>query len=604
MSSKDFQGETLSSSSDEEEGETDDDDEVFFGVAGFKDVEHNIAAVVKMDVHELRECVEHVFFRSSPQQWPSSSLHFSDDHPTVAVKDLCACIVEQEIFGEAFLALQPYELHGIVSTEAIDLFVKLRRLLEGSKGAVDLTTDGALTTTDESDVYEELRLQGDTKEQCYLQSTLLSQSSSATAYAGGWRASSSYTFPDEQNVDDPTTYGALIVLGPSEYFKSHDDDAGSEWKAIGPNNKRYVLKRKTKNIDFSSSCDVYEKRFDFFQIGSTINEFNDISVNGRLNMNDDMEMTTSVSRNACQIICSREHPYRSFASIKASLLTPSKKPTKVQVYLPSYAHWTALTPTHSQIELTHNSIIDVNGALLLFKNSVNAFEPKARLDPRKVIDHFNSIKASCPVMMSTLAFEYIRDYERERRAHLSWRKAVGKYLHEVDVDISVDDFGDVEAGDDVTKSSKASCIEPWVFAACGHVHGYSESLECSNCPLCRRASPFTPIRLPFEDEICNKCPTHVFNPCGHAASIECVQFYANVPPSSVGVDSALGDEAKLEKEFKVGTTPCCPFCGVRLTRDKPYSKLIFQSISDVCEIFPEAKRLKSPSHSPMSKIDD
>ena len=102
------------------------------------------------------------------------------------------------------------------------------------------------------------------------------------------------------------------------------------------------------------------------------------------------------------------------------------------------------------------------------------------------------MRASCPVMMSTLAFEYINENERNIHANNCWKKSVGRYLHEIDVDVNIDDYGSING----MKASKATCIEPWVFAACGHVHGYSESLEGGNCPLCRCVSPFVSIQMP------------------------------------------------------------------------------------------------------------
>ena len=52
---------------------------------------------------------------------------------------------------------------------------------------------------------------------------------------------------------------------------------------------------------------------------------------------------------------------------------------------------------------------------------------------------------------------------------------------------------------------------------------------------------------------------------------------------------------------KPAITPCCPFCATQLVVDNPYSKLIFQSLSDSCEVLPDAKRFRSPSNSPSSK---
>ena len=128
-------------------------------------------------------------------------------------------------------------------------------------------------------------------------------------------------------------------------------------------------------------------------------------------------------------------------------------------------------------------------------------------------------------------------------------------------------------------------------------------LSNGNCPLCRCVSPFVSIQMPFESMICDQYPTHVFNPCGHAASLECVQFYAKVPTSSVSNRDDLNAHTVADEESKPAITPCCPFCGIQLASDRPYSKLIFQSVSDSREILPDAKRLRSPSGSPTPKIN-
>ena len=57
-----------------------------------------------------------------------------------------------------------------------------------------------------------------------------------------------------------------------------------------------------------------------------------------------------------------------------------------------------------------------------------------------------------------------------------------------------------------------------VFPACGHVHGYHVNLIGRPCPMCRTVGPFVPIAFAFEPAVCQAKPTHVFNPCGHAAS--------------------------------------------------------------------------------------
>lgn len=40
------------------------------------------------------------------------------------------------------------------------------------------------------------------------------------------------------------------------------------------------------------------------------------------------------------------------------------------------------------------------------------------------------------------------------------------------------------------------------------------------CPLCRTSGAFVPVSLTFEESFGSGTPSHVFNPCGHVASLE------------------------------------------------------------------------------------
>ena len=90
---------------------------------------------------------------------------------------------------------------------------------------------------------------------------------------------------------------------------------------------------------------------------------------------------------------------------------------------------------------------------------------------------------------------------------------------------------------------------PYVFPACGHVHGYHPSLEGAPCPMCRAQGPFVPVALAFDSvAISRDLPTHVFNPCGHAASKSVCEYWGALPvydftPSTLDT-----------------VRPQCPFC--------------------------------------------
>ena len=580
------------------------------------------AEVVGKNVTDLIELLNSLFFTASSSS-PTSNFTSCSlfGHSASAMHTLCTFISDQQIFGEVFLTLQPHELSTVIPDEVVDLFVDIQKFITKPKSSVMFIdsaspttyTDVEMDTRTVTDVNEDIDIDSDASGDMNIDDDLKPShlSSTVTSFAlgsRGWKTSLPY-IPRSKDMNDdgntPITYGTLVVMGATEYFKSHNDrldiqqqhSPTSEYKMIGANNKKYVLKQKfNNNIDNSHRKD---DMIDVFQIGSAIDKFNDISIRGELNVNEDMEITTSVSKNACQVICQRKYPYQCFINVRASLLSGSKKkPTKIKIYRPGMSYWITLSLTNYYTKLNHNSIIDINGVLLLFKSGVDT-QPPVKSEPRKVINQFNSMRASCPVMMSTLAFEHINENERNMQANNCWKKPVGRYLHEIDVDVYIDDDGSING----MKTSKATCIEPWVFAACGHVHGYSESLEGGNCPLCRCVSPFVSIQMPFESMICDQYPTHVFNPCGHAASLECVQFYAKVPTSSVSNRDDLNAHTVADEKSKPAITPCCPFCGIQLASDRPYSKLIFQSVSDSREILPDAKRLRSPSGSPTPKIN-
>ena len=75
----------------------------------------------------------------------------------------------------------------------------------------------------------------------------------------------------------------MKVIGQLRLEIQQQHSPTSEYKMIGANNKKYVLKQKfNNNIDNSHRKD---DMIDVFQIGSAIDKFNDISIRGELNVN-------------------------------------------------------------------------------------------------------------------------------------------------------------------------------------------------------------------------------------------------------------------------------------------------------------------------------
>ena len=104
-------------------------------------------------------------------------------------------------------------------------------------------------------------------------------------------------------------------------------------------------------------------------------------------------------------------------------------------------------------------------------------------------------------------------------------------------------------------SSRNEASTPHVYPSCGHVFGY---LEDSLCPLCRTPGTLRPLALVEDTTITDESsqvPECVFNPCAHAISLQTAKHYAQLRmPNGQSI---------------------CPYCGVYLMCDKPYSKLYF-----------------------------
>lgn len=108
---------------------------------------------------------------------------------------------------------------------------------------------------------------------------------------------------------------------------------------------------------------------------------------------------------------------------------------------------------------------------------------------------------------------------------------------------------------------------PFVFPACGHIFAYNKSLENRSCPLCRTSGCFVPMAFEFEPMLGSGIPTHIFNPCGHAASYETCSKWSKtrVYPRDITVPN---------------TVSICPFCSRELSSTKPYSKIVLHTESE------------------------
>ena len=129
-------------------------------------------------------------------------------------------------------------------------------------------------------------------------------------------------------------------------------------------------------------------------------------------------------------------------------------------------------------------------------------------------------------------------------------------------------------GSSSNSSTPAAVIErkPYVFTACGHVHGYDSGLLSgiplgSTCTLCRQKGPYVAIKAVNDPAVSLKAPTHVFNPCGHVICEEEGTFWAQLKLPWIGQSGKANN-------------PACPFCGIQLDVNNPMTKLVYQNVSN------------------------
>lgn len=137
---------------------------------------------------------------------------------------------------------------------------------------------------------------------------------------------------------------------------------------------------------------------------------------------------------------------------------------------------------------------------------------------------------------------------------------------------------------------------PFVYPSCGHVHAYHKSLASARtkqCPICRTIGPFVPLIFSYDAVLSPQIPTHVFNPCGHVASLELCRQWSAIPlPSNVSslvpscsspmiyaslhssvapLSHSTGISGVQHEEYGL-----CPFCAEPLHTSRPFSRLIMQ----------------------------
>ena len=213
-------------------------------------------------------------------------------------------------------------------------------------------------------------------------------------------------------------------------------------------------------------------------------------------------------------------------------------------------------------ELRDGAIIDVGGGVAFLYRSYKAVAAASgrRVDPEAVISRLNDIKPQCPVLLNDIRMSFVSARER-------FEKELQRLLHGTNGGSFIKRLNLRVPSTDPSLVGQDGA--PYVFPACGHVQGWHKNMVGVPCPLCRKHGPFVPLALALEPAICSGHPTHVFNPCGHAASRSTCARWAGIEMPEPG------------KSFRSKRDPRCPYCNTMLQAvpalGGPFNKLVFQS---------------------------
>lgn len=185
--------------------------------------------------------------------------------------------------------------------------------------------------------------------------------------------------------------------------------------------------------------------------------------------------------------------------------------------------------------LQDGSLVDLCGATLLWRTTQGLFHTPTQKHLEALRQEINAARPQCPVGLNTLAFPSM---QRSRAL------------------------------------SSLQDKQPWVYLACGHVHGYhnwgnrseQEPNAQRECPMCRMVGPYVPLWLGCEAAfyVDTGAPTHAFVPCGHVCSEKSVKYWSEIPlPHGTHAFHSA-----------------CPFCATQLSLTQGCAKLIFQGPVD------------------------
>ncbi|CAM9116456.1 unnamed protein product [Ectocarpus fasciculatus] len=350
---------------------------------------------------------------------------------------------------------------------------------------------------------------------------------------------------------------------------------------------------------------------DMFQLGRMQSAENDFAVRGPLHQpKPGGKVCGPVSRYAVRLLVDRSPPHRcriftaGFNSRKCLTLPESSPkwledtgewdavtPFGIRILKPEIGEWREVTvagairrlraagrldtigdlvPGETN-ELTSGTIIDIGGVQMLYESA----QQMARLggvQPSQVIELLNDRKPQCPVQLQTLQFKPwqpppISSTPSETGgasgdAAVATAAAAGAAADGV---VGAEDVGEINDAQGNDGDTEGKALVPHIFPACGHVQGYAKQLAWGPCPMCRTPGPLVEIKFGWCSAIDREVPTVVFNPCGHAASLEVAERWSRL---------AMPNNAPPDAVYR----PICPYCAKPLQckdGERPYSKMIF-----------------------------
>ena len=170
-----------------------------------------------------------------------------------------------------------------------------------------------------------------------------------------------------------------------------------------------------------------------------------------------------------------------------------------------------------------------SGVQLIFQDYEHMKDNKpSRETLEQFMGDFNSMQVQCPVNLQTIR------YSNSQLSGSNDYWSVPGMEKDKDEDLRTPSFtseGKEENEEDYDDGEEAA----GVFPACGHLVTYSTEMAegLIDCPLCRKPSTLVPLSIAYTPAVTHgdKPPSHIFNPCGCAASQDCVKFWSTVKVS-------------------------------------------------------------------------